>query len=95
MMAYSDSYTLEVVGKGGHGSAPEKTKDPIYVASLLVIALQSIVSRNVAPQNSAVVSIGAFNSGYAFNIIPDNAVLKVSIRSLDNETRKLTEDVKE
>ncbi|MBZ7950304.1 M20 aminoacylase family protein [Campylobacter sp. LH-2024] len=92
MMASSDSYTLEVIGKGGHGSAPEKTKDPIYVASLLVIALQSIVSRNVAPQNSAVVSIGAFNSGYAFNIIPDNAVLKVSIRSLDNETRKLTEE---
>ncbi|MFX3626639.1 M20 aminoacylase family protein [Campylobacter sp. LH-2024] len=92
MMASSDSYTLEVIGKGGYGSAPEKTKDPIYVASLLVIALQSIVSRNVAPQNSAVVSIGAFNSGYAFNIIPDNAVLKVSIRSLDNETRKLTEE---
>ncbi|MBK2001131.1 MULTISPECIES: M20 aminoacylase family protein [Campylobacter] len=92
MMASSDSYTLEVIGKGGHGSAPEKTKDPIYVASLLVIALQSIVSRNVAPQNSAVVSIGSFNSGYAFNIIPDNAVLKVSIRSLDNETRKLTEE---
>lgn len=92
MMASSDSYTLEVIGKGGHGSAPEKTKNPIYVASLLVIALQSIVSRNVASQNSAVVSIGAFNSGYAFNIIPDNAVLKVSIRSLDNETRKLTEE---
>lgn len=92
MMASSDSYTLEVIGKGGHGSAPEKTKDPIYVASLLVIALQSIVSRNVAPQNSAVVSIGSFNSGYAFNIIPDNAVLKISIRSLDNETRKLTEE---
>ncbi|MFB1646308.1 M20 aminoacylase family protein [Campylobacter molothri] len=92
MMASSDSYTLEVIGKGGHGSAPEKTKDPIYVASLLVIALQSIVSRNVAPQNSAVVSMGSFNSGYAFNIIPDNAVLKVSIRSLDNETRKLTEE---
>ncbi|TKX33385.1 M20 aminoacylase family protein [Campylobacter taeniopygiae] len=92
MMASSDSYTLEVIGKGGHGSAPEKTKDPIYVASLLVMALQSIVSRNVAPQNSAVVSIGAFNSGHAFNIIPDNAILKVSIRSLDNETRKLTEE---
>ncbi|TKX31189.1 M20 aminoacylase family protein [Campylobacter aviculae] len=92
MMASSDSYTLEIIGKGGHGSAPEKTKDPIYAASLLVIALQSIVSRNVDPQNSAVVSIGAFNSGYAFNIIPDNAILKVSIRALDSETRKLTEE---
>lgn len=60
MMASSDSYSIEVIGRGGHGSAPEKAKVPIYAASLLVVALQSIVSRNVDPQNSAVVSIRAF-----------------------------------
>ncbi len=49
-MASSDSYSIEVIGRGGHGSAPEKAKDPIYAASLLVVALQSIVSRNVDPQ---------------------------------------------
>ncbi len=92
MLASSDSYTIEVVGKGGHGSAPEKAKDPIYAASLLVVALQSIVSRNIDPQNSAVLSLGAFNSGSAFNIIPDNAILKLSVRALDDKSRTLTEE---
>ncbi len=92
MMASSDSYNIEVKGKGGHGSAPDKTKDPIYVASLLVIALQGIVSRNVNPQDCAVVSIGAFHAGEAVNIIPDTANLKVSVRALDRDTRALTEE---
>lgn len=92
MMASSDSYTLEVIGKGGHGSAPQKVKDPIYVASLLVIALQSIVSRSINPQNSTVLSIGAFNSGYAFNIIPDSVKILLTARALDEDSRKLVEE---
>lgn len=92
MMASSDNYSIEVIGKGGHGSAPEKAKDPIYAASLLVVALQSIVSRSIDPQNSAVVSIGAFNAGHAFNVIPDSAMIKMSVRALDSESRKLTEE---
>lgn len=92
MMASSDNYKIEVIGKGGHGSAPEKARDPIYAASLLVVALQSIVSRNISPQNSAVVSIGAINAGHAFNIIPDIATIKMSVRALDNETRSLVEE---
>lgn len=92
MMASCDNYKIEVIGKGGHGSAPHKTKDPIYAASLLVVALQGIVARNINPQNSVVVSIGAFNAGYAFNIIPDSANLKISVRALDDESRKLTEE---
>ncbi|MFQ6341327.1 M20 aminoacylase family protein [Campylobacter sp. VTCC 70190] len=92
MMASSDCYIIELMGRGGHGSAPEKTKNPIYTASLLVIALQSIVSCDVSSQNSAVVSIGSLNAGDAFNIIPDNATLKMSVRALDNETRKLIEE---
>ncbi|AXP08511.1 M20 family metallopeptidase [Campylobacter hepaticus] len=92
MMASCDDYDITIIGKGGHGSAPEKAKDPIYIGSLLVLALQSIVSRNVDPQNSAVVSIGAFNAGHAFNIIPDCATIKMSVRTLDNETRKLTKE---
>ncbi|WP_104578136.1 amidohydrolase [Helicobacter felis] len=89
MMASSDAYTLEIKAQGGHASAPEKTKDPILVASLLVLALQGIVSRNVDPQNSAVVSVGALNAGSAHNIIPDRAVLLVSVRALDSLTREL------
>ena len=92
MMASCDSYTLELIGKGGHGSAPEKTKDPLYAGALLVVALQSIVSRSVNPQNSVVVSVGAFNGGHAFNTIPDTATIKMSVRALDNRMRKLTEE---
>ncbi|MBM0637352.1 M20 family metallopeptidase [Campylobacter sp. VicNov18] len=92
MMASSDNYSIEIIGKGGHGSAPQKTKDPIYAASLLVVALQSIVSRNINPQSSAVVSIGAFNAGYAFNVIPDKVEIKMSVRALDEESRRLSEE---
>ncbi|CRF41783.1 Hippurate hydrolase [Helicobacter ailurogastricus] len=69
VMASADSYTIEIKGQGGHGSAPEKCKDPILAASLLVVALQSIVSRNIDPQHSAVVSVGAFNAGNTFTPI--------------------------
>ncbi len=89
VMASADSYTIEIKGQGGHGSAPEKCKDPILAASLLVVALQSIVSRNIDPQHSAVVSVGAFNAGNTFNIIPDRATLKLSVRALDAESQEI------
>lgn len=92
MMASCDSYTITLLGQGGHGSAPEQTKDPIYAASLLVIALQSIVSRKINPQDCAVVSIGSIHAGDTFNIIPDSATLCVGIRTLDNSTRALCEE---
>lgn len=93
MMASSDRYDIQVIGKGGHGSAPEKTKDPIYIMSLLVIALQGIVARNADPQNAAVLSIGAILAGNeaSFNIIPDSARILLSVRTLDSQTRKLTQ----
>ncbi|MFC3848420.1 M20 aminoacylase family protein [Helicobacter baculiformis] len=96
IMASADSYTIEIKGQGGHGSAPEKCKDPIVAASLLVVALQSIVSRNIDPQHSAVVSVGAFNAGNTFNIIPDRAVLKLSVRALDAKSQEMVaERIKE
>ena len=91
MLASSDSYEVTITGKGGHGSAPEKTKDPIFVAASLILALQSIVSRNVDPQNSAVVSVGSVQAGTTFNIIPDKAKVLLSVRALDEQTRQLTE----
>ncbi|WP_120945215.1 MULTISPECIES: M20 aminoacylase family protein [Helicobacter] len=90
IMASADCYTLEIKGRGGHGSAPEKCKDPILAASLLVVALQGIVSRDIDPQHSAVVSVGAFNAGSAFNIIPDRAILKLSVRALDTQSQEIT-----
>ncbi|BEG57775.1 hypothetical protein NHP21005_14630 [Helicobacter sp. NHP21005] len=88
-MASADSYTLEIKGKGGHSSAPEKCKDPILAGVFLVVALQSIVARNVDPQHSAVVSVGAFNAGSTFNIIPDRATLKLSVRALDSKSQEI------
>jgi len=89
MMAAVDNLEIELTGQGGHGSMPEKTNDVIVAGAALVTALQSIVSRNVAPMQSAVVTIGAFIAGSAGNVIPESAILRLSIRSLTNETREL------
>ncbi len=90
IMASADSYTIKIKGKGGHSSAPEKCKDPIVAGALLVVALQNIVSRSIDPRNSAVVSVGAFNAGSTFNIIPDSATLQLSVRALDQESQQIT-----
>ena len=89
MMAAVDNWEVVLTGRGSHGSMPEKSIDPIVAGSSLVMALQTIVSRNVAPMQSAVVSVGAFLSGDASNVIPQNAVLRLSIRSLTQTTRDL------
>ena len=89
MMAAVDSWEIELTGKGSHGSMPEKSVDPIVAGAALVMALQTIVSRNVAPLQSAVVSVGAFLAGEAFNVIPETAILRLSIRNLTEENRAL------
>ncbi|MFP4456534.1 MAG: M20 family metallopeptidase [Clostridia bacterium] len=85
----SDSATITVIGKGGHGASPEKAIDPVFVSMYVGIGMQSIVSRNVSAMDSAVVSIGAINSGTVANIIPEKAEMRLSIRSFSEDTRKL------
>ena len=88
-MASSSIFTLTVKGKGGHGAAPHKSIDPILAAAHIVVALQSIVSRNVDPLESVVVTVGQMTAGTTFNVIPEEAVLKGTVRSYDNELHRL------
>lgn len=88
-MASSSVFTLTVNGKGGHGAAPHLAVDPILAAAHIVAALQSIVSRNVNPQDSVVVSIGQFLAGTTFNVIPERAYLKGTVRSYNEELHRM------
>ena len=87
-MSSSSVFTITVQGKGGHGAAPHLANDPILAAAQIVTALQSIVSRNVNPQDSVVVSIGQFDAGTTFNVIPDKAILKGTVRSYNEELHR-------
>jgi hippurate hydrolase len=89
MMAAVDNWEIELTGKGSHGSMPELSIDPVVAGSSLVMALQTIVSRNMSPHNSAVVSVGAFLSGNAGNVIAQSAILRLSVRTTTPEDRKL------
>ena len=88
-MASSDDVTVRLFGIGGHGAMPHTTTDVIVAASAIVLALQSIVARNVDPLDTAVVSVGALNAGRAGNVIPDTATLELSVRALNSEVRAL------
>ncbi|NEI71701.1 amidohydrolase [Rhizobium lusitanum] len=83
-----DVVTVTVKGKGGHGAQPELTVDPVVVGSSIVMALQTLVSRNISPHQPAVVTVGAFLSGSASNIIPDTAVLEISMRAMNPKVRE-------
>jgi hippurate hydrolase len=89
MMAAVDNWEVELTGKGSHGSMPELSIDPVIAGSSLVMALQTIVSRNVSPHNSAVVTVGAFVAGHAGNVIANSATLRLSIRTTTPEDRTL------
>ncbi len=94
-LANVDSVDIEVKGVGGHGAYPHTTKDPIVVASRIVGALQTLVSREIDPQDPAVVTVGSFQAGYKHNIIPDKANLLLTVRSYSDETRaKLLDGIK-
>jgi amidohydrolase len=86
--ASADEIYLWVKGKGGHGAMPEKAVDPIVAASHLVTMLQSIVSREIAARDPAVVTIGKFSAGTTFNVIPDEAELAGTVRCFDREIRR-------
>ncbi len=88
ILANVDSVNIEVKGIGGHGAAPETTRDPVVIASQIVIALQTIVSREVAPNKKAVVTVGSIHGGTKHNIIPDRVYLKLTVRSYEQDIRK-------
>ena len=83
-----DSVNITIYGKGGHGSAPHTTVDPIVTAAEVVMALQTIVSRRINPRDAAVVTVGSFHAGTKHNIIPNEAHLQLTVRSYKDEVRK-------
>ena len=84
-----DNWEITLCGKGVHGAQPHKGIDPVVAGSALVMALQTIVSRNVNPRNTAVVTVGSFQAGEVGNIVPQTAVLKLSMRSAEPEARQV------
>jgi amidohydrolase len=89
MMASVDEFFITVKGVSGHGALPQHTVDPILVGSHLVTALQSIVSRNVDPLEPCVVTVGSFHSGNAFNVIPESAELRGTVRTYSKSVYEL------
>jgi len=86
-LANVDSVDITVKGVGGHGAYPQTTKDPIVLASRIVGALQTLVSREISPLDSAVVTVGSFHAGAKHNIISDEAKLQLTVRSYSDEVR--------
>jgi hippurate hydrolase len=90
-MASSDTVIIKVTGRGGHGAVPHKAVDPVVVCSHIVLALQTIVSRNVAPLDMAIITVGAIHAGEAPNVIPETAEMRLSVRALRPEVRDCLE----
>ncbi len=87
VMAAAEIFSIRVIGKGGHGAVPQLAIDPVLAAAQIITAVQSIVSRNVSPLQSAVISITTMRSGEAFNVIPPEVELQGTIRTFDPEVR--------
>lgn len=90
-MASSDYATITLTGVGGHGAMPHRATDPIVAAASVVMALQTVVSRNIDPLHMAVITVGALHSGKANNVIPATATLEISVRALDRGVRATLE----
>ncbi|HLF91508.1 MAG TPA: amidohydrolase [Anaerolineales bacterium] len=91
-MAASGRFHITITGSGGHGASPQLTRDPVAAAAQIITALQTIVSRNVRPLDSAVVSVTAIEAGDAFNVIPSTAVMKGTYRTYRPETNQLLKE---
>ncbi len=85
--ASSDRFDIKLIGKGGHGAMPHTSVDPIVAAAQLVTMLQTIASREIAPKDAVVVTVGKLESGTTFNVIPDEALLLGTVRAFDNDVR--------
>jgi len=88
VMAGGEEFQIKIIGKGGHGAIPNQTIDPIIAAANIINAVQSIVSRNVGPLETAVVSVTTIHGGTAFNVIPQEVTLQGTIRTFDKRVRQ-------
>lgn len=88
-MANTESIDIKVYGQGAHGAAPHMSIDPVVISSMIVMDLQTIVSRNLKPTESAVVTVGAIQGGVKHNIIPDEVTLKLTVRTYSEEVRQM------
>jgi amidohydrolase len=86
-MAAADRFHLVIHGKGGHGAKPHASIDPIVIGAQIVTALQTLVAREIDPTEEAVVTVGTFNAGEAFNVIPDSAELGGTVRTFNARNR--------
>ncbi|MGQ9407106.1 amidohydrolase [Mycolicibacterium gilvum] len=86
-MASADSMRITVYGRGSHGSMPQASVDPVVLAAMIVVRLQTVVSREVSPAESAVLTVGSITAGSKSNVIPDRAVLQLNIRTFNDATR--------
>lgn len=87
-MASSDTAEITIFGRGGHGAQPQNTIDPIVIGARTVVALQTIVAREINPLDPAVITVGSFHGGTKSNIIPDDAKLQITVRAYKPEVRK-------
>ena len=90
-MAACDTVKIKILGKGSHAARPHQSIDPLVTASSLVMALQTVVSRNIDPMEAAVVTVGSLHAGHAANVIPEHATMELSVRSFKQEVRELLE----
>jgi len=91
VMACADLFRATITGKGGHGAIPQQTIDPVTIASQVVLALQTVVSRNLDPLQPGVVTVGKVWAGSTYNVIPGEALLEGTVRSFDQGVRDLLE----
>lgn len=92
VLASADKITIIIKGVGGHGAAPQGTKDAVVIAALLVTAFQSIISRNINPLDSGVITIGKINGGSNFNVIADTVTLEGTVRAFSESIRSLIKE---
>jgi amidohydrolase len=87
-MSAEDGIAITVYGRGGHGALPQNTIDPVVLAAMIIVRLQTVVSREVTPGDTAIVTVGAVQAGARGNVIPDHAVLQLNMRSYSEPTRQ-------
>ena len=87
VLSAADSMRITVHGRGAHGSMPQAAVDPVVLAAMIVVRLQTVVSREVAPTETAVLTVGSIQAGTKSNVIPDSAVLQLNLRTYDDGTR--------
>ena len=88
VLSMSDSWEVKLFGRGGHGSGPEFTVDPVVMAAAAVMRLQTVVSREISMMDRAVVTVGALQAGSSPNIIPDDSLLRLNVRTFDEQVRE-------